>query len=129
MRIKTALLFPLTAVTMVKIKKTTGSKCWKSVGGKEPSFTVGGGAKGCSHHDNICGDYSETENYIHRLTAGYHTSVFSEELCVLLQRCLTMIIAALFTMVRKQKPPRSLSADEWITKTCYGYTLGFFFQV
>ena len=34
-----------------------------------------------------------------------------------------MVVAALFTISRKQKQPTCLSTDEWIMKTWYKYTI------
>ena len=38
----------------------------------------------------------------------------------------TMFIAALFTIARTQKQPRCPSADEWIRKLWYTYTMGYY---
>ena len=37
-----------------------------------------------------------------------------------------MFIAALFTIVRPWKQPRCPSADEWIRKLCYIYTMEYY---
>ena len=37
-----------------------------------------------------------------------------------------MFTAALFTMTRTWKQPRCLSADEWIRKLWYIYTMGYY---
>ena len=37
-----------------------------------------------------------------------------------------MFIAALFTIARTRKPPRYPSADEWIRKQWYTYTMEYF---
>jgi hypothetical protein len=38
--------------------------------------------------------------------------------------CSTMFIAALFTIARSWKVPRCPSAEKWIQKMCYIYTMG-----
>ena len=43
--------------------------------------------------------------------------------------CTPMFIAALFTTVRTWKQPRCPSADEWIRKLWYIYTMEFFSAV
>ena len=40
--------------------------------------------------------------------------------------CTPMFIAALFTIARTWKQPRSPSADEWIKKPWYIYTMGYY---
>ena len=40
--------------------------------------------------------------------------------------CTQMFIAALFTIVRIWKQPRCPSADEWIRKLCFIYTMEYY---
>ena len=40
--------------------------------------------------------------------------------------CTPMFIAALFTIARTQKQPRCPSADEWIRKLWYIYTMAYY---
>ena len=40
--------------------------------------------------------------------------------------CTPVFIAALFTIARTWKQPRCLSADEWIRKLCYIYTMDYY---
>ena len=40
--------------------------------------------------------------------------------------CIPLFIAALFTMVRTWKQPSCPSADEWIRKLCYIYTMEYY---
>ena len=40
--------------------------------------------------------------------------------------CTLMFIAALFTVARAWKQPRCPSADEWIRKPCYIYTMEYY---
>ena len=47
----------------------------------------------------------------------------SEETRIERDPCTPMFMAALFTMARSWKPPRCPSADEWIRKLWYIYTL------
>ena len=39
--------------------------------------------------------------------------------------CIPLFIAALFTIARPRKQPRCPSADEWIKKLWYIYTMGY----
>ena len=43
--------------------------------------------------------------------------------------CTPVFIAALFTIARTWKQPRCLSADEWIRKLCYIYTMDYYSAV
>ena len=47
-----------------------------------------------------------------------------KDLCVLV--CTPMFIAALFTIARTWKQPRCPSADEWIRKLWYTYTMEYY---
>lgn len=40
--------------------------------------------------------------------------------------CTQMFVAALFTIVRIWKQPRCPSADEWIRKLCFIYTMEYY---
>ena len=53
---------------------------------------------------------------------GIHT----EETRIERNTCSPMFIAALFTIARTQKQPRCPSADEWIRKLWYTYTMGYY---
>ena len=50
---------------------------------------------------------------------GIHT----EEIRIERDTCTPMFIAALFTIARTWKQLRCLSADKWIRKLCYIYTM------
>ena len=53
---------------------------------------------------------------------GIHT----EETRIERDTCTPMFIAALFIIARTWKPPRSPSADEWIRKLWYIYTIEYY---
>ena len=50
----------------------------------------------------------------------------TEETRVERHRCIPMFIAALFTIARTWKQPRCSSADEWIRKLWYIYTVEYY---
>ena len=56
------------------------------------------------------------------LLLGIHT----EEIRIERDICTPMFIAALFTIVRTWKQPRYPSADEWIRKLWYIYTMEYY---
>ena len=53
---------------------------------------------------------------------GIHT----EEIRIERDTCTPMFIAALFTIARIRKQPRCPSADEWIRKLWYIYTMEYY---
>ena len=53
---------------------------------------------------------------------GIHT----EETRIERDMCTPMLIAALFTIARTRKQPRRPSADEWIRKRWYIYTMEYY---
>ena len=56
---------------------------------------------------------------------GVHT----EETRIERDMCTLMFIAVLFTIARTQKQPRYLSADEWIRKLWYIYTMEYYSSI
>ena len=52
--------------------------------------------------------------------------IHSEETRIERDTCTPMFIAALFTIARTWKQPRCPSADEWIRKLWYMYTMGYY---
>ena len=53
--------------------------------------------------------------------------IYTEETKTERDTCTPMFIAALFIIARTWKQPRGLSADEWIRKLWYIYTMGYYF--
>ena len=52
--------------------------------------------------------------------------VYPEEIRIERDTCTPVFIAALFTIARTQKQFRYLSADEWIRKLWYTYTIEYY---
>ena len=52
--------------------------------------------------------------------------IHTEETRIERDTCTPMFIAALFTIARTWKQPRCLSADEWIRKLWYIYTMEYY---
>jgi hypothetical protein len=128
MQIKTTLRFHLTAVKMAKIKISGDSRCWR-----------GCGERGTVLH--CCWDC--------KLLQPLWISVwwFLRKLDIVIQEdpailflgiypedvpngnrntCSTMFIAALFIIARSWKEPRCPSAEEWIQKMWYIYTMEYY---
>ena len=54
---------------------------------------------------------------------------YTKETRIERETCTPMFIAALFIVVRTWKQPRCLSADEWIIKLWYIYTMEYYSAV
>ena len=93
---------------------------------REPCYTAGGNTNWYSHYGEQCGD--SLKNW--KITAidpaipllGIHT----KETRIERDRCTPMFIAALFIIARTWKQPRCPSADEWIRKLWYIYTMEYY---
>ena len=53
-------------------------------------------------------------------------SIHTEETRIEIDMCIPMFTAALFTIARTRKQPRRPSADEWIRKLWYIYTMEYY---
>ena len=127
MQIKTTVRYHLTPVRMVAIKKSTNNKCWR----------------GCRAQGTLLHCWLECKLvqplwrtvwiFLKKLEIelpndpaipllGIHT----EETRIERDTCTPMFTAALFTVVRTWKQPRCPSADEWIRKLWYIYTMAYY---
>ena len=52
--------------------------------------------------------------------------IYPEKTRVEKDTCISLFIAALFTVARTWKQPGCLSTDEWIKKLCYVYTMEYY---
>ena len=52
--------------------------------------------------------------------------IYPEEIKIEKDTCTPMFTTALFTVARTWKPPRCPSADEWIKKVWYTYTMEYY---
>ena len=60
------------------------------------------------------------------MTQQSHSSVYTPRKPDERDTCVLMFIAALFIIVRTQKQPRCPSADDWIRKHWYIYTMEYY---
>ena len=95
---------------------------------REPSYTVGGNANFYSHYGEQCGDSLKKKLEIELPydpaipLLGIHTEETRSER----EMCTPMFIAALFIIARTWKQPRRPSAEEWIRKLWYIYTMEYY---
>ena len=94
---------------------------------REPSYTVGGNANSYSHYEGQCGDSLkklkiETPYNPAIPLLGIHT----KESRIERDTCTPMFITALFIRARIWKQPGCPSADEWLRKLWYIYTMEYY---
>ena len=113
-------------VRMAAIQKSTSNSAGEGVEKREPSYSVGGNSDQYSQ-------YGEQWRFLKKLEIelpygpaipllGTHT----KETRIERGTCTTMFITALFIIARIRKQPRCSSADEWIRKLWYIYTMEYY---
>ena len=127
MWIKTTVRYHLRPVRMSIIKKSTNNKAGEGIEKRERSFIIGGNANWYSHYGEQCG-YSLKKKKKLGIQLPYDPvipllRIQPEETRSERDRCTPMFIAALFTIARTWKQPWCPSADEWIRKLWYVYTI------
>ena len=118
--------YHLTPFSMAAIKKSTNTKCWR---GCEEKGTI----LHCWECKLIQSLWRTVWNFLKRpvIKLSYDPAVqllciYPEETRIEKDTCTTIFIAALFTVTRTWKQPRCPSADEWIRKLYYAYTVEYY---
>ena len=95
---------------------------------KESSYTVGGNENKYSYYGEQCGDSlkKKLETELPYDPAIPLLGIHTEETRRERDTCTPMFIAALFVIARTWKQPRRPSADEWIRKPWYIYTMEYY---
>ena len=94
---------------------------------RETSYTVGGNANYYSHYEEQCGDsLKKLEIKLPFDPAIPLLGIHTEETRRERDTCTPVFIAALFIIARTWKQPRCPSADKWIRKLWYIYTMEYY---
>ena len=126
MQIKTIMWSHLMPVRMVASKMSTHNKCWRGCGEKGTQLH-------CWWEGKLVQPLWRTVSFLKKLEIelpydpaipllGIHT----KELRIERDTCTPMFITALFTIARKWKQPSCPSADKWIRKLWYIYTMDYY---
>ena len=124
MQIKTTVMYNFTLVRMAAIKTSTNNKCCRGFREKGALLHFWWECKLVQPlWRTVWRFLKKLEIELPYNPAIQLLSIHTEETRIERDICNPMFIIALFTIARTQKQPRCPSADEWIRKLWYVYTM------
>ena len=127
MQIKTTMSYHLTLIRMAAIKKSINNKLWRGCRGKGTILHCWWECK------LIQPPWRTVWRFLKKLETELPydlaiplLGIHAKETRIERDMCTPMFIAALFTIARTWKQPRCPSADEWIGKLWYIYTMEYY---
>ena len=129
MQIKTTMRYHFTPDRMAIKKNPQATNAGEGMEKREPSYTAGGNINLYSHYGRHYGDSLKKKTL--GLKPQYDPAllllgIYPEETKTEKDTYTPMFIAALFTIAETWKQPRCPSAEEWIKKMWYIYTMEYY---